>query len=61
MVISFVMKRFLSERQVNQLSSWVKPKLKKYTTCTSALQEFRKFVNYAIADPDLQVKEKVFL
>ena len=46
---------------MNQLSSWVKPKLKKYTTCTSALQEFRKFVNYAIADPDLQVKEKVFL
>ena len=48
--------RFHYDKQVSQLSSWVRPRLKKYSQCTPALTDFRKFLSSAMIDPDLRVR-----
>ena len=47
--------RFQNDRQVQQLSSWVRPRLCKYTKFPQALVEFRRFLTSAMADPDLKI------
>lgn len=47
--------RFHSEKQVNQLSSWVRPRLKKYIKFPTALVDFRRFLSSAMSDPELKI------
>ena len=47
--------RFQYDKQVSQLSSWVRPRLKKYAQFPSALSDFRRFITTAMADPDLKI------
>ena len=47
--------RFQHEKQVNQLSSWVRPRLKKYPKFPTALVDFRRFLSSAMSDPELKI------
>ena len=47
--------RFYNEKQVNQLSSWVRPRLKKYSKFPTALVDFRRFLSSAMSDPELKI------
>lgn len=47
--------RFQNDKQVQQLSSWVRPRLSKYQRFPQALVEFRRFLTSAMADPDLKI------
>jgi hypothetical protein len=51
--------RFQSSKQLNELSSWVKPRVGKYDAIQIALQSFRQFINYAMNDPRLSPPPKV--
>jgi Helicase C-terminal domain len=48
--------RFMPDKQASQLSSWVRPRLKKYTVFSQALQDFRTFISAAMNDNDLKVQ-----
>jgi len=48
--------RFSSDRQLSQLSGWVRPKLKMYSTSLDAVRDFRSFITKAMADPTLAVQ-----
>ena len=45
--------RFMNDRQIAQLSSWVKPRVKKFTNFGVALQAFRTFITNAAQDKNL--------
>ena len=51
--------RFQYDKQVSQLSSWVRPRLKKYAQFPTALTDFRRFITTAMADPDLKIPVSV--
>ena len=48
--------RFSSDRQLSQLSGWVRPKLKMYNSSLDAVRDFRSFITKAMADPTLAVQ-----
>jgi len=45
--------RFMNDRQIAQLSGWVKPRVKKFTSFEAALKGFRAFITVAAQDKTL--------
>lgn len=45
--------RFLQDRQISQLSSWLRPRLKKHAGFAAAIEEFRSFYKAALTDKEL--------
>lgn len=52
--------RFMNDRQIAQLSSWVKPRVKKFTNFGTALNAFRTFITNAAQDKNLISKVGTF-
>jgi len=51
--------RFQADRQRGQLSRWVRPRLKKFSSFYPAVQSFREFCGVAMADPSLCPPEQM--
>lgn len=51
--------RFLADRQVDQLSAWLRPRVKKYNSFATAAGEFRAFLTAAMTDPYLDPKSRI--
>jgi hypothetical protein len=49
----------MQDRQVAQLSGWVKPRVKKYTSFSSAMKSFRSFITTAAQDKTLVSKVRL--
>jgi hypothetical protein len=45
--------RFMTDRQLSQLSGWLRPRVKKYTNFSAAMKSFRGFVTTASQDKSL--------
>ncbi|KAJ1396416.1 helicase C-terminal domain-containing protein, partial [Ochromonadaceae sp. CCMP2298] len=45
--------RFMNDRQLSQLSSWVRPRVKKFTSFVTAMSSFRSFITAAALDKEL--------
>jgi Rad3-related DNA helicase len=51
--------RFQQGAKINQLSKWLRPRIKTYQQILPALGDFRAFVTAALKDPSLQRAPKV--